>query len=328
MEKEIPKADLHMHAETRARLDRLVSRRIDKAPQDWTEELKRLADLPPGMVRLEQYFAVLSGNDQLDALHLDNGVFKEWLEDLLLEVAAQGVVLVEVRFNAKWGPRPGFMSLFREAESRVRDSYPSFFAEALVTGLWPTRPGAPGAFQDCLRAADEGLAGIDFISIPYDREADWAEASRWASQALDAGLGITVHAGEVSAANIEAALRLPGVARLGHAVFATSTPQLLNRVVQSGVTVECCLTSNVVFGGVQSLEEHPIRGMAEAGVPVTLAADNPVRLCTSIGREYDLATSLGFGTEDLVGMTRQAIQASFTSPERKQTLLSLLDDAA
>ena len=36
---EIPKADLHMHAETRARLDRFVSKRNNEAPHNWAEEL-------------------------------------------------------------------------------------------------------------------------------------------------------------------------------------------------------------------------------------------------------------------------------------------------
>ena len=53
---DIPKADLHMRAETRARLDHLVSRRDNKAPHDWAEELRRLADAPPGMERLRRAF--------------------------------------------------------------------------------------------------------------------------------------------------------------------------------------------------------------------------------------------------------------------------------
>ena len=319
-----------MHAETRARLDRLVSRRNGEAPHNWAEELRRLADLPHGMVRLEQVFSVLSSpldNERLDTLNSNGEIFVEWLTEALEEAAVDGAVLTEVRFGAKWGMRPGFMSLFREAESRVRDSHPTFFAEALVTGLWPTRPGALGVFEDSVRAVDEGLGGIDFIPIPYDEEADWTEANRWASKAADAGLGITVHVGEVSPANIEAGLGLPGVKRLGHALFATSTPQLLEQVLQSAVTVECCITSNLVFGGVSSLEEHPIGQLADAGVPVTLASDDPVRTCTSIGREYELARSLGFRAEELVGITRQTIRASFTSPDRKQKLFGVLDGA-
>ena len=80
-------------------------------------------------------------------------------------------------------------------------------------------------------------------------------------------------------------------------------------------------------GAVPSLEEHPIRELAKAGVPITLASDDPVRLCTGISREYELASSLGFSPEELLGMTRRAIAASFTSTERRQRLLGVVDEA-
>jgi adenosine deaminase len=98
----------------------------------------------------------------------------------------------------------------------------------------------------------------------------------------------------------------------------------IRHLVDRSITVECCLTSNVVLGAVESLEVHPIRVLIEAGVPVTLCTDDPVRLCTGIGREYDLAARLGFSEYDLLAFTRQGIAASFTTNERKTALLRAL----
>ena len=229
-------------------------------------------------------------------------------------------MLVEVRFGVGAGLGPRHMSLFREAERRVRKRYPYFYAEAIAVIFVPS-DGGPEAFETILRARDQGLAGIDFVPAPYDSEADWTETYGWAERAAGVGLGITVHVGEFSTANITSALRFPGIKRIGHGVHAAAKTELLKEVANSGVTVECCLTSNVVLGAVSSLEEHPIRSFIQAGIPVTLNSDDPVRLCTSIGREYELAASLGFGTQELREMTRQAISASFTSDERKQRLL-------
>ena len=142
---------------------------------------------------------------------------------------------------------------------------------------------------------------------------------------MDAGLGITAHAGEFSKANIEAALKLPGITRMGHGVHAASNPGLTDKLIEAGVTLEGCLTSNVVLGAVPSLEEHPIRRLMEAGIPVTLASDDPVRLNTSIGREYEIAMSLGFGTDQLMEMSANAVRASFTRPSRKESLLRSLE---
>jgi adenosine deaminase len=159
---------------------------------------------------------------------------------------------------------------------------------------------------------------------PYETEADpglWAVAYRWAARAADAGLGITVHAGEFSPANLAAALRVPGLKRVGHGVYAASEPHLLEQLVNSGATAECCLTCNVILGAVPSYEEHPIRKFVEAGVPVTLNTDLPVHVATTIGREYAIAAALGFSPAELLGFTRNAIAASFTSEERRSSLL-------
>ena len=86
--------------------------------------------------------------------------------------------------------------------------------------------------------------------------------------------------------------------------------------------MECCLTSNVVLGAIPSLEEHPIRTFVDAAIPVTLSSDDPVSLHTTIGREYHLAAGLGFDAPDLLGFTRNGITSSFTSAERKTSLLS------
>ena len=87
--------------------------------------------------------------------------------------------------------------------------------------------------------------------------------------------------------------------------------------------MECCLTSNEVLGAVPSLERHPIRTLVAAGIPVTLSSGyDPVGLCTTIGREYELAAGLGFEASDLLGFTCNGIQASFASAERKGALLS------
>jgi adenosine deaminase len=149
-----------------------------------------------------------------------------------------------------------------------------------------------------------------------------------AARAADAGLGVTAHAGEFSAANVAAALRTPGLTRLGHAVHAVDDARLLDRIAARGVTIECCLTCNVFFGAVPSLEEHPICRFVQRGIPVALGADNPVQLSTTIGREYAVAATLGFTTADLLAFTRNALRASFAPAALRSSLLAALPEGA
>jgi adenosine deaminase len=317
----LPKADLHLHQEWSPRLDRVLSRRAGKPAYDWRRWARQLMDeTPPGMSRLDRLAKVFPATAEDDA---DQENFVARIEDLLDEGAADGAVMVEMRFG---GPtalqHPDFMAAFREAERMVRLRYPNLRAVAIYTLLvWDEPDRLESVVAACLRAANEGLAGIDLLYRPYDAEADWRPIYRIAGRAADAGLGVTAHAGEFAPVNLKAALRTPGLTRLGHAIYADRNPRLLDAIARQGVTIECSLSCNVVLGAVPTYAEHPIRRFIECGIPVALCTDNPVQLCTTIGREYAIAHTLGFTPRELLTLTIDAIRASFLAAEHKRALL-------
>lgn len=321
---DVPKVDLHLHAETLARLDRLRALRTKTSAYDWEAWRIVLASLPPGLPRHARMGGELAAGE-LEPMDDEDETFVWRVADTLADAAAEGAVMAEVRFGAATVLRSRFMALFREAESRTRARYPDFHAEAIISGIWPARANAARVLDACIRAREEGLGGIDFLSEPYDAGADWTEAYRWADRAAAAGLGITAHAGEFSDAHVLSALGLPGLTRIGHATHAARSDQLIERLATTGVTVECCITSNVILGSVAALEDHPIRRLAERGVRVTVNTDDPLRLPTTIGREYALAEQLGFSRAELLALSRNAIEASFTSADRRQRLLADLE---
>jgi adenosine deaminase len=320
----LPKADLHVHQEATRYLDLILAEREGREPYDWSAWRRRLADeLPPGKERLQRIGSVQPVALEHDA---DDELFVARFAALMRDHAAAGACYVEIRCGGEVVTRDGFMSMFRQAEQQVRADYPRLRAEALAilihTGQDPERADA---FADgCIRAAGEGLAGIDFLYAPYDTEADWAPMYRLAERFTEAGLGITAHAGEVSTANIAAAARMPGLTRIGHGIHAAADPELLRLLVDKGVTLECALTCNDYFGVLPELEEHPLLRLVEAGVAITLATDNPVQLSTTIEQEYAVAAGLGMSIEQLAGFTRNAIRAAFTSDKRKSAMLGEL----
>jgi hypothetical protein len=327
----LPKADLHVHQEEVARLDRVVARRRGRPAFDWRPRAERLlVETPPGVGRIGGIYAPDAELD-LDGIPADDPEYVvAKMVDLLAQDAADGAVLVEISFGVGGLAllRSDFPSLFREAERQVQARHPRLCAEAIaLLSLYadPERLDVGRRqLETCLRMAEEGLAGINFLVHPYAAEADpalWAVAYRWAERAVDAGLGITVHAGEFSTADLSAALRIPGLRRVGHAVHAVDDARVLEELVRSGATVECCLSVNVLLCGMSSYEAHPIRRLVQAGVPVTLNTDLPVHACTTIGREYALAAALGFSLADLARFTRNAVEASFASAARKSRLL-------
>ncbi|MGH2367691.1 MAG: hypothetical protein ACRDI2_05780, partial [Chloroflexota bacterium] len=301
---------------------------------DWRAWARRvMAETRPGYARLERIFqpdGTLGVDRDLDN---DSEVFVTRVAEVLEEGAADGAVLLEVRFGSdRLVARPDFMACFRDAERRVQARYPRLRAEAI--GYLNVR-GQPGWIEQqerlleaCLQARRDGLGGIDLRVDPYDVTTDpalWSVAYRWAERAAQAGLGVTVHVGEFSTASVPAALRVPGLRRIGHGTHIASDPRLLEQLARSGATLECSLTCNVVLGSAPSYERHPIRQLVNYGIPVTLNTDLPVHVCTTIGREYAVASALGFSPTNLLALTRNAVEASFTAPERRAALLSELD---
>ncbi|MXN53965.1 adenosine deaminase [Shinella sp. AETb1-6] len=144
--------------------------------------------------------------------------------------------------------------------------------------------------------------------------------------ARDAGLGITIHAGELSGAfSVRDALDHVCPSRISHGVRAIEDADLVRRLADEGVVLEVCPGSNVALGVFPDLESHPLRALHAAGVRVTLNADDPPFFHTSLAREYALAaTAMGFSDADIRGMTRTAIEAAFVDEPTRQRLLAAL----
>lgn len=320
----LPKADLHVHQEAARYLDLVLAEREGREPYDWAAWRRRLAaDVPPGSERLRWIGSVQPVPVELDA---DDELFVARFAALMRDHAAAGACYVEIRCGGEVVTRDGFMTLFREAERQVRADYPGLHAEALaiVINAADDLARASAYVSGCVRAAGEGLAGVDFLYTPYSSEADWRPMYRLADRLASAGLGITAHAGEVSPANIAAAARMPGLTRIGHGIHAAGSPELLQLLVDRSVTLECALTCNEFFGVLPDIDGHPLPRLVEAGVAVTLATDNPIQLGTTIAQEYAAAAELGMTADHLAAFTHNAIRAAFTTGERKAALLAQL----
>jgi adenosine deaminase len=104
-------------------------------------------------------------------------------------------------------------------------------------------------------------------------------------------------------------------------VRAIEDPALVERLVAEGVTLNVCPTSNVITGLYPSVAEHPVGALVAAGVPVTVNSDDPMSMDVSLNSELaDTAEAFGWGMDELVGVTRTAIDATFCDAVRKDAL--------
>jgi adenosine deaminase len=265
----LPKADIHLYQEWSPHLDRVLARREGRPAYDWRSWARRvMEETPPSIARLRRLGEIVPTPPD----GYDNAEYFVARVEHALEAAADGAVLVEVRFGKDEVLRPGFMALFREAERRMRARHPTVRAEAIVILMpWQTPELLARLLDACVSAAREGLAGIDFLYEPCDAEAEWEAMHRAAERAADAGLGITAHAAEFSTANCAAALRVSRLTRIGHAVYAARDPRLLDLLAQSGVTSRMLaeLQRRPGRGALVRGASHPtVRGARDARCPV------------------------------------------------------------
>jgi adenosine deaminase len=315
----LPKLDLHVHQERSARLERVLARERGGCSTDWGEWAKRLMeDTRPGMPRLRKLWDLRPEPFNAECTP-EHTVLR--FQEIMDEGARDRAILCDIRVGHDSLLRPELIACFEEAERRTRSHFPNFHAEMTATiKLWHPRDEVEQALSTCIDSAAERIVGIDLINWPYDTDSDWRHAHEICQVAAAAGLGVTAHVGEFSPSSIREVLDLPGVTRLGHAVHVVYDERLLELVSRRGVAVECCLSSNVILGAVQSYDKHPILRFREHGIPVVLGTDDPLALSTSISREYSIAAAMGLSFQDLKEITRTAIAFAFTTAQRRQVL--------
>ncbi|MEI9975525.1 MAG: hypothetical protein WDO73_27755 [Ignavibacteriota bacterium] len=127
--------------------------------------------------------------------------------------------------------------------------------------------------------------------------------------ARSAGLHLTAHAGEgTTPQSIRSALAL-GAERIGHGIAAIEDDGLLRHLRERDIPLEVCITSNLVTGVVKRIEDHPVRRLYDAGVPIVLNTDDPAMFrCTLVG-EYRLAMEkFGFTEGELRGIAENGFR--------------------
>jgi adenosine deaminase/aminodeoxyfutalosine deaminase len=126
------------------------------------------------------------------------------------------------------------------------------------------------------------------------------------------GLRLTAHAGEsMGPESVWAALEL-GAERIGHGIRSIEDPKLVEHLRERDIPLEICITSNLVTGVVKRLEEHPVRRLYDAGVPIILNTDDPAMFRCSLTEEYRLAArAFGFTEPELRGIAENGFRYAF-----------------
>ena len=120
----------------------------------------------------------------------------------------------------------------------------------------------------------------------------------------DAGLHVTVHAGEVlGPESIWSAIRDLGAERIGHGFRSVEDPELVDHLLEKGIGLESCPTSNLHISAVTDYASHPIKQLADQGVKFCLNTDDPGISAIDLAHEYEVAAPA-------VGLTKGQVHQS------------------
>jgi adenosine deaminase len=287
----------------------------------WFFQGGRGADLPRYLETFDHTVACMQTSAAIER------VARECAEDL----AADGVVYAEVRYAPELSTAGGL------SVREVLEAVAAGFAAApegielrtLVCAL-RHQDRASEVFPVAAASDDLGVVGIDLAGpeagFPASRHAAAIAAAR------DAGLRVTLHAGEAAGlASIVDALD-QGAERLGHGVRLVEDlgpdgepGPVARRVIDEGITLEVCPTSNVHTGVTPDVASSAFDRLRRAGVRVSLSTDN--RLMSGVTASSELAaiaTAFGYGSDDLESITLTGVDAAFVDAAVRGRLSALV----
>jgi adenosine deaminase len=317
----LPKVELHVHLEGAISARRIAALATSAGEPDEVQ-LSSITELDE----------LLSTLDWVCGLVRDHHAAMAVAHDFSVAASRQGTVYAEVIVNPTHWAGLHFSQLLPALAAGFDAAAAEGYADCRLLPSILREQSEDEAIDLVNWMGSADLPRLAGLSIDGNEAAAGRTAPRFASafsKAADLGFGRTVHAGESSGPRgVADALDVLGATRIDHGVRSAEDPRLLERLARERVMLNVCLTSNATLL-YESLDDHPIREILAAGVPVTFNTDDPELLDTTLCDEYELAAHwCQLNAQDLVATVHDGIGAAFCYESDKAELGRRLDEWA
>ncbi|MGP8251328.1 MAG: adenosine deaminase [Terracidiphilus sp.] len=318
----LPKAELHLHLEGTILPSTLVelSARHDETPltQAEADAIYQFTDFTGFIEAFKAVTRRLKAAEDYELI--------AWR--MMQQLVAQGVVHAEVYISVgviyMWRNHdpacfePIFAGLERARDRAARELGLSLYWIFDAVRHF-TVPEAERVFRKAaeMRGKYPSIIGI---GLGGDERSAGSEPFRALySEAREAGLRLTNHAGETTGPEaIWEALSI-GSERIGHALSAIRDQALMDELKARQIGMELNPTSNVKTGVCASFAGHPLRHYFDQGLLVSLNSDDPAFFGSNVANEYKLAAEIqGFSRAELLTLATNSIRSSFL-PEMEKS---------
>lgn len=147
-------------------------------------------------------------------------------------------------------------------------------------------------------------------------------------RAKAAGLHVTIHAGEWQGAeSVWDAVGNLVADRVGHGIRALEDMGIVNVLVERGIVLEVCPTSNCDTGVVRALEHHPLPLLTYSGVQTTINTDDPLISNVTLTDElYHAMDAMRLPLAEVKAAVLRAADAAFLPHDQRAALAARLRD--
>ncbi|MBI5928317.1 MAG: adenosine deaminase [Chloroflexi bacterium] len=325
--KAMPKIELHRHLEGSIRLPTLVevAQQYDiPLPTYDVDVLRPYVQVTREDAPTHQQF--LSKFSILRQFFVAEDVIRRVAREVVEDAAADNVRYMELRFTpialAKCMGFP-LVDVMTWVNETVSETAAQLGIKVnLIVAV--NRHESVELAEQMMRLAVDFLGrGITAVDLCGNEAGHPANAfTRLFLEAHQAGLGVTIHAGEwAGPENVIYAIQHIKASRIGHGVRSVEDSVALQLARDYGVYFEVCPTSNLQTGVVASVSQHPLIDLRFLDVKLTLNTDDPTVNNTTLTDEYALAVQgLHFPIEYLQQCILNAIQGAFLTPSEKAAL--------
>ncbi|MDK2808232.1 MAG: adenosine deaminase [Clostridiales bacterium] len=326
--RELPKAELHCHLDGSLSIEtiKVLADLSEIVLPKTNEEIRRSMQAELSCSSLMEYLEKF----QLPLACLQKEEALQYAAYALIkDAAAEGVIYMEVRFAPLSSTKEGL--LVEDAIAAVLRGLIEGEREfGVKSGLILCGMRHETVEVNCQMLKNaapfigKGVCGIDLAGdeVHYPPLLQ----KEFILEGIRQGMGVTIHAGECqNAENVRDAILL-GATRIGHGLAIRNDREIGRIVKKQEVTLELCPSSNLQTKAVENMEAYPLRRFLDEGIRVTLNTDNRMVTGTTLCTEYEkMKDYFALSKEDLLMITRHAMEAAFLPVDEKQSLLRQID---
>lgn len=343
----LPKVDIHRHLEGAIKTEnilRVANKYGVELPANTLEGLKPyvcVTDKDETLTDFLKKFKII------DMIFVNTNAVKEVSKQCVIDAHSENIKAMELRFSPQGMAAAGGLSLNQVMDAVIEGVREGEKETGMIVGLTTVvsrRRGIEKAQQiedlteeylkrDLISYVDGEPSTADILSKGFNRVTSIDLASDEANfpagpyapvfnEAEREGIHRTIHAGEARGAeSVHTAIDECHAERIGHGIRSFEDPALVRTLVEKGIPLEMCPTSNVQTSAIDDINNHPLKKFYDMGGKATINTDDPGVCDTDLNNEYMRAIKdIGCSLEDVENMILYAVDALFLPPPIKMAL--------